>query len=154
MKEFLRNLFIGDWMLKVFSLGLAILTWLAVSFVNRQRPIAVRDKPVLADRVFSDMPVTAVSSDGDVRGFKVKPAEVNVKIRGAIADVDKLRREHMRIQVDVTGAPTNSGTKRRLDLIAPPGIAPMIIEPEEVEVTPPSPTPAPPAKNGTSTLSP
>ena len=147
MRQFLRNLVFGDWLLKIFSLALAVLTWLAVSFSLQQKPVAVAGKPDLSERPFFDVPVTIVSSDSDVRGLKVKPSEVNLIVRGASNLLDNLTREHVRVQVDLTATEIVPGLKRRLGAITPAGVAPMVIEPEQVEIIPPpAPEPKPTAK--------
>jgi len=147
MRQFLRNLVFGDWLLKIFSIALAILTWLAVSFTLQQKPVAVSGKPDLSERTLVDVPVVIVSSDADVHGFKVKPSEVNLIIRGASNLLENLTREHVRVQVDLTATEIVPGLKRRLGVITPSGVAPMVIEPEQVEIIPPpAPEPKPTAK--------
>jgi YbbR domain-containing protein len=147
MRAFLRNLVFGDWLLKFFSIALAILTWLAVSFSLQQKPVAVSGKPDLSERPFFDVPVTIVSSDSDVHGFKVKPSEVNLIVRGASNLLESLTRENVRVQVDLTATEVIPGMKRSLGAITPAGVAPMVIEPEQVEIIlPPAPEPKPTAK--------
>lgn len=143
MRRFLHILIFGDWLLKLFSISLAILTWLAVSIPLRQKPVEVPGKPDLSERPFFDVPVVLVSSDSDVRAFKVRPSEVNVTVRGASNLLENLKRENIRVQVDLTSAESVPGLRRRLDVITPQGVAAMTIEPEQVEIIPPAPAPAP-----------
>jgi hypothetical protein len=87
MITFLRNLVFEDFWLKLFSLGLAILTWFTVTFVS---PKDVRtDK-----RVFSNLPVTILASAEDVHSFKVSPTEVEVTVQGDAKTVQNLRQRH------------------------------------------------------------
>ena len=142
MRQFARNLIFGDWLLKAFSLALAILTWLAVSISHRQKPVVVPGNQDISERPFFDVPVAVVSSDGDVHGFKVKPSEVNLTVRGASNLLENLERRHVRVQVDLTATDITPGMKRRLDVIAPVGVASMVVEPAEVEIIlPPVPEP-------------
>ncbi|MEY4387349.1 MAG: hypothetical protein RLY20_2632, partial [Verrucomicrobiota bacterium] len=62
MKQFIRNLLFGDWLLKFFSLMLALLTWLAISDSLRKKAVDVPGKPDIAERSFFDVPVVAISS--------------------------------------------------------------------------------------------
>jgi len=138
MRRILHILIFGDWLLKFFSISLAILTWLAVSIPLRQKPVEVPGKPDLSERYLSDLPVTIVSSDSDVRGFRVRPSEVSLTVRGASNVLENLKRENVRVQVDLTSSDPMPGMRRRLDVITPPGVAPMIVDPEQVEVIPPA----------------
>lgn len=143
MREFLRNLVFGDWLLKFFSIALAILTWLAVSFSLQQKPVAVPGKPDLAEQPYYDVPVTVVSGNADVHDFKIKPSEVDVvTVQGDKTIVDKLERRHIRVQVDLTGVAPTNGLRKRIDVITPPGVTCMRVLPEEVEIIfPPAPEP-------------
>lgn len=138
MRRILHILIFGDWLLKFFSISLAILTWLAVSIPLRQKPVEVPGKPDLSERSLSDLPVTIVSSDSDVRGFSVRPSEVSLTVRGASNLLENLKRENVRIQVDLTSTDPIPGMRRRLDVITPPGVASMSIDPDQVEVIPPA----------------
>jgi len=142
MRRYLHILIFGDWLLKFFSIALAILTWLAVSIPLRQKPVEVPGKPDLSERPFFDVPVNIVSSDSDVRAFKVRPSEVNVTVRGASNVLENLKRENVRVQVDLTSTEAMPGMRRRLDVITPTGVSSMLIDPDQVEVIPP-PAPAP-----------
>jgi len=142
MRRYLHILIFGDWLLKFFSISLAVLTWLAVSIPLRQKPVEVPGKPDLSERPFFDVPVNIVSSDSDVSAFKVRPSEVNITVRGASNLLETLKRENVRVQVDLTSTEAVPGMRRRLEVIPPPGVASMSIDPDQVEVIPPSP-PAP-----------
>jgi len=143
MREFFRNLFFGDWLLKIFSLALAVLTWLAVSFYLQQKPGAVPGKPDLSEQPYYDVPITVVSGSGDVREFKTRPSEVDVvTVQGEKAIINKIERRFIRLQVDLTGATLTNGLKGRIEVITPPGVTCMRVLPEEVEIIlPPVPEP-------------
>jgi YbbR domain-containing protein len=135
MREFLRNLVFGDWLLKIFSLALAILTWLAVSFSLQQKPGAVPGKPDLSEQPYYDVPITVVSGSADVHDFKTRPSEVDVvTVQGEKTVIQKIERRFIRLQVDLTGATLTNGLKRRVEVITPPGVTCMRVLPEEVEI--------------------
>ena len=141
MREFLRKLIFGDWLLKIFSIALAVLTWLAVSFSLRQKPVDVAGKPDLSEQPYYDMPITVVSASTNVHDFKVKPSEVDVvTVQGDKAIIQKLERRHIRVQVDLTDATLTNGLKKRVDVIMPAGVTRVRVLPEEVEIIlPPAP---------------
>ncbi len=143
MRQFIRNLLFGDWLLKLFSLALATLTWLAVSFSQRQKPVDVLGRPDLSSNKFRDVPVFVVSGSADVHDLKVSPSEVDlVTLQGEKTIMHNLERKHIHIQVDLTGITITNGMKRRVDVITPPGVTCVGVEPEEVEIiVPPEPVP-------------
>ena len=143
MRRILHILIFGDWLLKFFSISLAVLTWLAVSIPLRQKPVDVPGKSDLSERSMSDLPVTIVSSDSDVRGFTIRPSEVSITVRGASNVLADLKRENVHVQVDLTSTESIPGMRRRLDVVTPTGVAYMSIDPEQVEIVPPAPAPAP-----------
>ena len=74
MITFLRNLVLEDFWLKLFSLMLAVLLWLTVSFASRK-------DTGFDQRVLSRMlPVTILASAEDVRSFRVSPSDVAVTV--------------------------------------------------------------------------
>ena len=135
MRQFIRTLIFGDWLLKIFSFTLATLTWLAVSFSQRQKPVDVHGRPDLSGNKFRDVPVLVVSGSADVHELKVSPSEVDlVTLQGERTIMDNLERKHIHIQIDLTGITITNGMKRRVDVITPPGVTCMSVDPEEVEI--------------------
>lgn len=139
MRQFLRNLIFGDWLLKFFSLALAVLTWLAVWIPRSHGPVTVPGRPGLMERSFSDVPVTVVSSSANVHDLKVKPSELDIlTVQGEKIVLEKLERRHLRVQIDITGAVPTNGLKRRIDVIAPAGVTFIRVQPEEAELVLPT----------------
>ena len=124
---FLRHLFIEDFWWKVFSLGLAVLIWVTVTFVSQK-------EPGTAPRVFSEVPVTVVSSTDDVRAFKVKPTTVDVTVRGDASRLQNLRSKDIRALVDLTGVTTPHDLHKPVSVSVPAGITFMGTTPPEVQV--------------------
>ena len=128
MIKFLRNLFFGDFWLKLFSLTLAILIWLAVSF-------AVQKEPQM--RTFSNLPVRIISSSHDVSNYKVRPDVAEVTLQGERNLVRDLRANEIKVLVDLTGSAAGY-VRKRLEVATLPGISFVRVEPLEVEVVFPS----------------
>ena len=127
MIAFLRNLFIKDFWWKLFSLALAILIWLTVTFVSQ--------KEVRTDeRVFLNLPVTVLSSTEDVRDFKVSPGAVEVTTRGSAEALQNLQGKDIRAIVDLTGVAAAHDLRKRIEVSVPAGITCMRVAPEEVQV--------------------
>ena len=123
----LRHLFIEDFWWKLFSLGLAILIWLTVTFVSQK-------EPGTAPRVFSDVPVTVVSSTDDVRAFKVSPSVVDITVRGDADALQNLRSKDIRALVDLTGVAAARDLRKPVTVSVPAGITFMGARPQEVQV--------------------
>jgi YbbR domain-containing protein len=143
MKQFFRNLILGDWLLKLFSLMLALLTWIAVSDSLRKKAVEVPGKPDLAEKHYFDLPVRIVSGSADVHDYKLKPSEVNVKLQGDKNTMLAVERRMIHVQVDLTNLTITNGTRRPVEVIPPAGTMAVEIQPGEIEVIPPA--PAPPA---------
>jgi YbbR domain-containing protein len=139
MIHLLHYLFIRDWPLKLFSLALATLTWLAVSISGRENTVKVPGMPNLAERTYYDLPVLVVATAADVHDFRVKPSEVDVTVQGEKAVLDNLQGRQIRVLVDLTTLVQTNGMKRRIEVITPPGVTHVRIEPDEVEIIPPAP---------------
>lgn len=138
MIRFLRDFFFRDWLLKLFSLALAVLTWLAVSFSLRQRVVPVTGSGNLAEKTYFDLPVTIVSRSADVSRFKSDPAEVDVTLRGNEAALEQLPRTSIRVIVDLSDAVIKTAQSLPVEVVAPAGIAHVRIKPENlVQVIPP-----------------
>ncbi|MCX6923505.1 MAG: CdaR family protein, partial [Verrucomicrobia bacterium] len=127
MIAFLRNLLFEDFWLKLFSLALAILTWLTVTFVS---PKDARPET----RVFSNLPVAVLASAEDMHNFKVKPTEVEVTVQGDPKIVQNLQSKDIRASVDLTGVGVARDLRVRIEVSVPAGVAPMRVVPDEVQV--------------------
>ena len=127
MINFLRHLFLDDFLLKLFSLGLAVVVWLIVTFASQK---GAGTTP----RVFYNLPVIVLSSAEDVRNFKVSPNEVIITVQGDAKAVQNLQSKDVRVTVDLTGVGTARDLRKRIEVSLPAGIACMRVAPEEVQV--------------------
>jgi hypothetical protein len=135
MIQFLRHLIIDDFLLKLFSLVLALLFWITVSFAIRQKevlpipPLASTDEV----RTFVNMSLVVLSSAADVRNFKVSPNQVEVTVQGAARALQNLQSKDIRAIVDLTGfEPTHP--RKRVEVSIPAGVTFVGVRPEEVQV--------------------
>jgi len=127
MIKFLRHLFLDDSLLKLFSLALAVVVWLIVTFASQKQAGTT-------PRVFYDLPVTVFSSAEDVRNFKVSPNEVILTVEGDAKTVQNLQTKDIRVMVDLTGVGTARELRKRIEVSLPAGVTCMRVAPEEVQV--------------------
>lgn len=140
MIRWLYNFFVRDWLLKLFSLTLAVLTWLAVTFSLQQRVVPVPDAVSLGEKTYFDLPVTILSQGVDVSGYKAQPAELDVTFQGTEAALTRLPRASVRVIVDLSGVVLKTPQQMPVEVIAPAGITHVRIKPENlVQIIPPSP---------------
>jgi YbbR domain-containing protein len=128
MIKFLRHLFLDDFLLKLFSLGLAVVVWLIVTFASHK-------ESGTTPRIFYNLPVTVLSSAADVRKVKVSPSEVIVTVQGGPKTLEHLESTDVRAIVDLTGVPVAPSLRQRIEVAVPPGVTFMRVLPEEVRVT-------------------
>jgi YbbR domain-containing protein len=127
MIAFLRNLVFEDLWLKLFSLVLAILIWLTVTFASKKE-IGTEN------RVFSNLPVAVLASAEDVHNFKVSPHDVEITVRGDPTTLQSLQSKDIRALVDLTGVTVARDLRKRIQVSVPAGVICMRVVPEEVQV--------------------
>jgi YbbR domain-containing protein len=128
MITFLRNLVLEDFWLKLFSLLLAVLLWLTVTFASRK-------DPGIDQRVLSKMlPVTILASTEDVHNFRVSPSEVAVTVQGNPKTLQNLQTNDIRAIVDLTGVGAARDLRKHVEVAVPAGVTQVRVMPEEVQV--------------------
>jgi YbbR domain-containing protein len=128
MITFLRNLVLEDFWLKLFSLGLAVLLWLTVSFASR------KDSGIDQHVSSKKLPVTILASAEDVHNFRVNPSEVAVTLQGNPKTLQNLQTNDIRAIVDLTGVGAARDLRKRIELSVPAGVTPLRVTPEGVQV--------------------
>jgi hypothetical protein len=127
MIGFLRHLFLDDFWLKLFSLVLAVLIWLTVTFASQ--------KEVWTDkRVFLNVPVAVLSSTEDVRDFKVSPSEVAVVVQSDVKTLQNTESKDIRAIVDLSGVATARELRKPVEVSVPLGVTYVRVAPAEVQV--------------------
>jgi YbbR domain-containing protein len=135
MIEFLRGLIFHDFLLKLFSLALAVLIWFTVTEVQKESSPLPRLTMNTDVRTFSGLPVLVVCSADDVRSFKIAPSEVELTVQGDGRILDKLSNKDFRVTVDLTGIESVSGPlRKRVDVATPAGVTHARPEPLEVQI--------------------
>ncbi|HXP59381.1 MAG TPA: CdaR family protein [Dongiaceae bacterium] len=131
MIALLRNLFLKDLTLKLFSLAMAILIYYTTSsFVDIKNEMGM----AVTLRTFRDLPVLIVSSAADVRRFKVIPDTVDVTIQGDTKVLAGLRNNDIRPLVDLTAIESATDLRKRIEVSTPPGVTHIGVVPPDVRV--------------------
>ena len=139
MIALLRKLIVQDFWLKLFSLMLAVLIWVTVSFVIQREASPVAPLAAAAEmRTFLNLPVIVMSSAADVRNFKVAPQQVEVTVQGDASVLRELQRTDIRVLVDLTGIEAAIDLRKRVEVSTPAGIALVRVTPQEVNIIYPS----------------
>lgn len=134
--NFLRNLFLRDVWLKLFSLGLAILTWKIVSLAIAKQVSPSAVLPIEnQERTFPNVPVLVMSTAADPRIFRVDPSTVQVDVRGQAAVVGGLRDADIRAMVDLRDIESAQNLRKKIELLTPPGVNWSHSQPDEVQIT-------------------
>ena len=131
MIALLRNLFLKDLTLKLFSLAMAVLIYYTTSsFVDIKNEMGM----AVTLRTFRDLPVLIVSSAADVRRFKVLPDTVDVTIQGDTKVLAGLQNNDIRPLVDLTGIESATDLRKRIEVSTPPGVTQIGVVPPDVRV--------------------
>lgn len=138
MIQFLRHVFIDDLPLKLFSLGLAVLTWLTVWFAIQREVSPATALSGTREKTFVNLPVSVLSSAGDVHSFRVDPKEVQVTVQGDKRVLSAVKSKDIRVLVDLTGIEPIVGLRKRIEVSTPPGVTHVRVIPEDVLVISPS----------------
>jgi|KBSMisStaDraftv2_1062788.scaffolds.fasta_scaffold906499_2 YbbR domain-containing protein len=140
MIQFLRGLFFTDVWLKLFSLTLAFLIWVAVTFAIQQNKATFPTGAALpaSERVFPKVPVTIMSSAEDVRAFTVEPKEIEVTVQGMANTLQSLKPTDIHVTVDLSDAAASHLTSKRVEISVPAGVSHVRVFPAEVHIMFPS----------------
>ena len=137
MMSFLRHLVFEDFWLKLFSLGLAVLTWFTISSAIQQGhdSISPLDMGSQVSRAFSGVPVVVLSSSSQAGRFRIQPETVDLTVEGDATVVNHLQDRDLRVVVDLIGIEAAHDVVKRLDVSKPAGVARVKVVPEEVQVS-------------------
>jgi YbbR domain-containing protein len=136
MINFLRNLILQDFWLKLFSLTLAVLFWFTVFLTHRSESASLSPLSLVPPQqlVFLGLPVVVMSSAEDVRSVHVEPKEVDVTVQGDPKILKTLQKKDIRVLVDLTGVEAAQSLRTRIDVSTPLGVTPVKVVPENVQV--------------------
>jgi YbbR domain-containing protein len=135
MIAFLRHLFLHDSVLKLFSLALAILTWLTISIaIRKESPSVTPFVPHAAQQATFILPVMVLSSADTPRNVSVEPKEVQVTVEGDAKRIQTLQRSELKAIVDLTGIEAAHDLVKRIELSRPASVNEVRVVPAEVKV--------------------
>ncbi len=136
MIPWLQNLVLTDFWLKLFSLALACLIWFTVNIAikNDISPVTTLSLAPTDQMVLRDLPITVLSSAEDLRDFNVTPKTADVTVQGDAVNLKNLRKQDVRVLVDLSDKGTLRDSRKRIEVSTPAGVAHVKVEPEEVQV--------------------
>lgn len=146
----LRGLFLDHFWLKLFSLLLAMLVWLAVR-ANIVREASFREfGDREATRNFTARPVMVMTESGAHPAVRIDPPFVDIAVRGVAQDVERLDVRDVRAFVRIPDRP-EAETAVPVHVQLPPDAALVMVSPGVVRVVslavptnvPPATTPVP-----------
>jgi hypothetical protein len=124
----LRDLILHNFWLKLFSVALATVMWLAIynSIHTEQNQLLTAD--------YIRVPVSVQTPPGDARVFRVVPDEVVVVVLAKNAALLQASRKSVRVLLDLSHFNSRESTTEELRTEAPPGISVLETIPSTVEV--------------------
>src|SRR5215831_19279479 len=117
MIPFLQDLILKDFWLKLFSLALAGLIWFTINIAikNDISPVASLSLTPTDQFVFRDLPIVVLTPADQVGTCTVSPKTATVSLQGPPADIRNLRREDVKVMVDLSDLGTVHDTRKRIE---------------------------------------
>ena len=126
----LRNLILHNFWLKLFSIALATVIWLAIHYSIHDEMNANQSLSPEYIRV----PVSVRTDPGDKRVFRITPDEVVVTAVGKDPVLFQATQKGIHVNLDLTSFSGKEAASQRLKAEAPPDIIVLEILPSTVEV--------------------
>jgi hypothetical protein len=123
----LRAIILHNFWLKVFSLALATVIWLAIHYSIHDEANSLTPSYIL-------VPVSVKTSPGDKRVFRITPDEVVVTAVGKDPTLFQPTQKEIRVNLDLTGFTGVGAIPQKLKADAPPDVIVLEILPSTVEV--------------------
>jgi hypothetical protein len=126
----LRRLILQNLWLKLFSVAMATVIWLAIHY-------SIHDELNINQSLRSEyirVPISIKTTLGDKRVFRITPDEVVVTAVGKDDALLRATRKDIRVSLDLTDFHGSQSTTRELKAEAPPDIKVVSIAPPSVEV--------------------
>lgn len=130
-----RDAILQNFWLKLFSLVLATMIWFAIfGAQNNLRP----SQPALGSvtRKIEQVPITVMKSAADLRAFRVEPSQIEVTVRGPIAEVQALTARQLEVFINLTDVHDTAGLTKKILVHTPPGIAVVAVSHTEASIAP------------------
>jgi YbbR domain-containing protein len=120
--------------LKIFSLGLATMIWLAIHIGITHDFALTNPNPTHPSRQFVKLPVSLVTQPGDGRVFKVYPKEIVATIDGEEPILRRMTSKDIKIYVDLTDIKKKGQTNSELHADAPKDVTVVDLKPAAVAI--------------------
>ena len=132
-----RDWITKDFGWKLFSLILAVALWITVRRNIGDTPSPVLPFATVDTITFTNLPVYAVSSSGDVRNAQIAPNAVNVQLSGRPETMAVLEEDKIHAVVNLTGVNTANRLSLPVEVSTPPGTGITVdkIDPPKINVT-------------------
>lgn len=135
MIAFLRHLIFHDILLKLFSLALAILIWLTISFaIRKEVPSVAAFVPHTSQQATFVLPVMVLSSADIPRDLSLNPKVVQVTVEGDAKRIQALQKNELRAIVDLSGIEAAHDLVKRIEISKPAGVTEVRVLPQEVKI--------------------
>lgn len=130
----LRDLILKHFWLKLFSVILAGLIWLAIS-ANLGKEVLSPAAGAKTDalRTFSQCPVLLMTATTDHHAYTVEPSQVSVIVRGPAAVVDQLQEREIHTYVE-SKTPRDPTGETPVKVHAPQGVIVVHVSPQNVTI--------------------
>ena len=123
----LRALILENFWLKLFSLALATVIWLAIHYSIHDEPNSLTPSYIL-------VPVSVKTAPGDKRVFRITPDEVVVTAVGKDPALFEKIQKEIRVNLDLTSFTGKEAISEKLKAAAPPEVLVLQILPTSVQV--------------------
>jgi YbbR domain-containing protein len=137
MISFLQDLILKDFWLKLFSFALACLIWFTINTIaikNDISPVTTFSLAPTEQKVLADLPIVVLSPASELAGCTVNPTTATVTLQGEAAYLRAVRRQDVRVMVDLSGVNPSANGRRRVEVTAPAGAVPVRVDPEDVQI--------------------
>jgi hypothetical protein len=133
---FLRAFFLHNFWLKLFSVVLATLIWLAVwASLRGESVLSHRIASAEVTRKFPRRPVLVVTGTGEHPALAIEPSDVSVLVRGPAAVLSGLKEQDIQVFLHLQGRLDSAGDFGVV-VHAPIGVTEVVAFPEHVTIRP------------------
>lgn len=131
----LRYLILHNFWLKLISLGLASLIWLAVHYqVQSEHAQNKANLNRMVSKQFRNVPVSIVTMPGDQRVFRISPREATAIVVGEEDSLNKMAAKNLTLYVDLTDFHSPRSTNEELHAHTPADVSIIGIQPTTIQV--------------------
>jgi len=123
----LRDVILHNFWLKLFSIALATVIWLAIHY-------SIHDEANSLTPAYILVPVSVKIAGGDTRVFRITPDEVVVTAVGKDPALFQPAQKEIQVSLDLTNFTGTNISSQKLRVDAPPDIIVLQIQPTTVDV--------------------